>query len=55
MKKFRDGIRGAHENDAEGTKMHRISERMTDGSFHDVASHIAELAEKYAVERPRRR
>ena len=55
LKKFRDGIRGAHENDAEGTKMHRISERMTDGSFHDVASHIAELAEKYAVERPRRR
>ncbi len=55
LKKFRDGIRGANEDDVEGGKMHRISERMTDQSFLDVSSHIAELAEKYAEERPRRR
>ena len=55
MKKFRDGKRGADEDDVDGAKMHRITERMTDESFKDVAAHIAELAVKYAEERPRRR
>lgn len=49
LQKFRDGARGAHESDSEGAKMHRVSGPLSDQSFHDLAAHIAELAEKYAV------
>lgn len=55
LKKFREGLRGAAENDIDGAKMHRITERIPDQSFLDLTSHIAELAEKYAEEKPRRR
>ena len=54
LKKFRDGVRGHNEDDLEGGKMHRVTERMTDESFLDLAAHIAELAERYKDERPRR-
>lgn len=55
MKKFRDGRRGAHEDDMDGNKMHRVTETMTDESFLDIATHLADLAKKYAKEVPRRR
>lgn len=48
LQKFRDGIRGAHESDSEGAKMHRVSGPLSDQSFLDLAAHIAALAEKYA-------
>ncbi|MCB1090652.1 MAG: c-type cytochrome, partial [Verrucomicrobiae bacterium] len=55
MKKFRDGKRGGHDADIYGNKMHRITEKMTDQSFLDISSHLAELAVKYAKEKPRQR
>ncbi len=55
LTKFRDGVRGHNEDDLEGGKMHRVTERMTDQSFLDLAAHIADLAERYKDERPRRR
>lgn len=55
LKKFRDGTRGANEDDLEGGKMHRVTEKMTDQSFLDLSAHLAELAERYKDERPRRR
>lgn len=54
LAKFRDGMRGHNEDDVEGAKMHRVAERMTDQAFLDLAAHIAELAERYKDERPRR-
>ncbi len=54
LTKFRDGTRGHNEDDVEGGKMHRVTERMTDQAFLDLAAHIAELAERYKDERPRR-
>jgi len=53
LKKFRDGIRGSHESDTEGAKMHRVSGPLSDESFRDLAAHIADLAQKY-TEEPRR-
>lgn len=55
MKKFREGMRGGHVDDVYGNKMHRITERMTDESFRDIAAHIADLAKRYAKEKPRMR
>lgn len=55
LKKFRDGIRGANEDDLEGGKMHRVTEKMSDRNFLDLSAHLAELAERYKEERPRRR
>ena len=55
LTKFRDGIRGHKEDDLEGGKMHRVTEKMTEESFLDLAAHIADLAERYKDERPRRR
>lgn len=55
MKKFRDGSRGGHAEDVYGNKMHRVTERMTDESFRDIATHIADLAKRYAKEKPRAR
>lgn len=55
LKKFRDGLRGGDEDDIDGAKMHRITERIPDDYFLHLTAHIAELAEKYAVEKPRRR
>lgn len=52
LQKFRDGVRGAHENDSEGAKMHRVSGPLSDQSFIDLAAHIAELAKKY-TEKPK--
>ncbi len=54
LKKYRAGLRGAEKEDLDGTKMLRITNRMTDASFIDLSAHLAELADKYAVERPRR-
>ena len=53
LKKYRAGLRGAEKEDLDGTKMHRITNQMTDASFLDPSAHLAELADKYAVERPR--
>jgi len=55
MKKFREGARGGHDEDIYGNKMHRVTERMTDESLLDVATHIADLAKRYAKEKPRSR
>lgn len=55
MKKFREGARGGHAEDVYGNKMHRITERMTDESFLDIATHISDLARRYAKEKPRSR
>jgi cytochrome c553 len=55
MKKFQAGNRGGHVDDVDGNKMHRITEKMTDESFRDIATHIADLAKRYAKEKPRQR
>jgi cytochrome c553 len=52
LQKFRNGLRGSHENDSEGAKMHRVSGPLSDQSLLDLAAHIAELAKKYA-EKPK--
>jgi cytochrome c553 len=54
LRKYRDGLRGAEKEDLDGIKMLRITNQMTDASFLDLSAHLAELADKYAEERPRR-
>jgi cytochrome c553 len=54
MEKYRDGLRGGEDKDADGIKMHRIAETMTQEQLTDIAAHIAELAEKFADWVPRR-
>ena len=54
LKKYQAGMRGGKEEDIDGGKMHQITEGMTEQQMKDVASHLVELAGKYADWVPRR-
>jgi cytochrome c553 len=51
LKKFSKGIRGAHEEDEHGAKMHQVAGYLTEDQMKNVASYIAIVADKY-VEPP---
>jgi len=54
LKKYQAGVRGGHEEDIDGGKMHQNTQGMTGQQMKDVAAHLVELAEKYAEWIPRR-
>ncbi len=47
LKKFRDGIRGGHEQDVKGAKMHLMVNDLSDSDLRAVASYVSVLAARY--------
>ena len=47
LRKFRDGVRGSHERDIKGAKMHLMVRDLTDRDLQAVASYISVLAARY--------
>jgi cytochrome c553 len=47
LKKFRDGVRGYHDGDAEGPKMREVAKMFGDKEINDLVGYIATLAERY--------
>lgn len=51
LKKFSAGIRGAHEEDEHGAKMHQVAGYLTDDQMKNVASYISIVADKYVTKK----
>ena len=47
LKKFRDGVRGAHKEDIKGAKMHQMTSDLSDADLLAVASYVSVLAERH--------
>lgn len=54
LEKFRKGIRGGNPVDEKGFKMHEMTQELAKEDAADVTAYIAELAKKYANQKPRR-
>jgi len=50
LKKFREGIRGAHREDVKGARMHRVAGELSDADRRAVASYVSVLAERHLPE-----
>lgn len=51
LKKFKTGIRGDHEKDKEGKKMHSLTKTLTDDELLNIATFLPHLAKEHAKDR----